>query len=192
MPGGVLRADPLLVDMGYKPGIVAAVKHKCGGAAMWLSRGVGIGARNRPMSQYRRKPGERHGHHWYSPSVIGTREFPHVAVDVNYWKDFVHQALATAAGEPGCLTLFGKKPREHELIAEHVAASESYVETAGHGRTVHEWRIRPSRPDNHFFDCLVGCAAAASMAGAKTAAMAAEPTVRRKRYTQADLSRRDR
>ena len=42
--GGVLRIEKCLVDMGYKPGIVAAVKHKVGGATMVLSKGVGIRA----------------------------------------------------------------------------------------------------------------------------------------------------
>jgi predicted acylesterase/phospholipase RssA len=31
---------------------------------------------------------------------------------------------------------------------------------------VDEWKIRPHRPDNHWLDCLVGCAAGASVAGA--------------------------
>ncbi|NQT19089.1 MAG: hypothetical protein HQ592_05255, partial [Planctomycetes bacterium] len=32
--------------------------------------------------------------------------------------------------------------------------------------TVDEWKLKASRPDNHWLDCLVGCAAAASMQGA--------------------------
>ena len=55
----------------------------------------------------------------------------------------------------------------HVLLARHVAGSETWVETHGYGRIVHEWSQKPSRPDNHWFDCLVGCAAAASMEGAK-------------------------
>ena len=157
---------------------------------MILSRGVGIGARNRPMTEYRRKPGERYGHHWYQPSVKGTREFPHVAMDVNYWKDFVHAGLAMPAGDPGAITLWGKKAETHELFAEHVAGSESWIETSGYGRTLHEWKERPTRPDNHWFDGLVGCAVAASMLGAKTPGMEARGRSGRKRYTQADLRRR--
>jgi hypothetical protein len=186
--GGLSRIEPLLVDMGYKPEIVAAVKHRLGGATMHLARGVGIGARNRPMSQYRRRPGERHGHHWYMPAVAGTREFPHVAADVNWWKTWVHQALATPAGEPGSLSLFGRKPVEHELFAEHVAGSETWVATHGQGRDVHEWRQRPGHPDNHWFDCLVGCAVGASLAGASPGGAQGGP--RRRVYTQADLRRR--
>ncbi|HMQ17375.1 MAG TPA: hypothetical protein PKC49_15530, partial [Phycisphaerae bacterium] len=59
----------------------------------------------------------------------------------------------------------------------------------GLGRVVHEWSPRPTRPDNHWFDCLVGCAAAASMAGV-TAPGEALPTRPRKRYTQANLRRK--
>jgi len=185
---GVRRIQRLLVDMGYKPKVVAAVKHKAGGSAMELSRGQGIGARNKPMAAYRRKPGEKHGHHWYTPTVKGTQEFPHIAVDVNYWKSFVHRAIGTPDGEPGCLTLFGKSPKDHELIAQHVAAAETWVETYGQGRTVHEWKLRPSKPDNHWLDCLTGCAVAGAMAGCRTPGMDAQQQRRRKRYSQADLT----
>jgi len=41
---------------------------------------------------FQKRPGERHGWHWYSAGVSGTREFPHVAADVNYWKSFIHEA----------------------------------------------------------------------------------------------------
>jgi hypothetical protein len=51
------------------------------------------------------------------------------------------------------------------MLAEHLTA-EYRVKTEGRGRTVDEWKIRPERSDNHWFDCLVGCAVAASMQGA--------------------------
>jgi len=40
------------------------------------------------------------------------------------------------------------------------------VRTEGRGRTVDEWKSRASGRDNHWFDCLVGCAVAASFDGA--------------------------
>ncbi len=187
---GLTRIDRLLVDIGYKPGLVADAKHKVGGAVMMLSKGVGIKSGRKPMSTYARKPGEVHGHFWYVPNVGRTAEFPHVAVDVNYWKSFVHSGFATAAGDPGSLSIFGRKGRDHELLAEHVAHSETWVETQGHGRVVHEWSLRPSKPDNHWFDCLVGCAAAASMCGVRAPGMEEKPARQRKRYTQDDLRRR--
>ena len=47
---GLMRIDRLLVDMGYKPGIVAAVKHKTGGAVIALCKDVDLKANNKPMS----------------------------------------------------------------------------------------------------------------------------------------------
>jgi hypothetical protein len=188
--GGLMKIDRLLVDSGFKPGLVAAVKHKVGGSPMMLSKGVGIKAGRKPMSSYARRPGEIHGHFWNIPNVSRTAEFPHVQVDVNYWKTFVHSGLATAAGDRGSLSLFGRKPKDHELFAEHVAHAEVWVETQGHGRVVHEWSQRPSRPDNHWFDCLVGCAAAASMCGVKVPGEDPKAGRQRKRYTQEDLRRK--
>jgi hypothetical protein len=137
------------------------------------SKGVGIRAGNKPMSTYRRKPGEKHGHHWYVPNVSRTSEFRHVQIDTNHWKSFTQARLATTPGDPSVLTLFGKSANEHRLFAEHVAGSELATRTEGHGRSVQEWNLRPSRPDNHWLDCLVGCAVAASVCGVK---IGAEPT----------------
>jgi len=190
--GGVIRVGRLLVDMGYKPEIVEAVKHAVGGETMWLSKGVGLKAAHKPMSEYRRRAGTRHGCHWYVPNIRGTREFPHVAVDVNYWKSWVHAALAAPAGEAGGLSLFGRKAAEHELLAEHVANSEAWVDVTARGRTVREWSPKPGKPDNHWLDCLVGCAAAASQRGCAAPGQQAGAQRGRKRYTQADLDRRGR
>ncbi len=187
--GGVLRIEKMLVDMGYKSGIVANVKHKVGGAAMVLSKGMGLRAGSKPMSTYRRHPGEVHGHNWYFPNVNKSSEFPHVAFDANYWKSFVHARLAVAPGDPGALTLFGKGQSEHALFAEHVAGSETWTLTHGHGRDVQEWKARPTRPDNHWLDCLVGCAVAASICGVSLPGMDAKPKRQRKRYTQEDFRR---
>jgi hypothetical protein len=129
-----------------------------------------------------------HGHYWYVPNVRKTGEFPHVLVDVNYWKTFVHTGFITAAGDRGSLNLFDCEGDGHDLFAEHVARSESWVETTGLGRMVREWSPRPTRPDNHWFDCLVGCCAAASMCGVKAPGETV-PTRSRKRYTQSDLRR---
>jgi hypothetical protein len=155
------------VDSGYKPALAAAVKQKAGGAAMILSKGMAIRAGRKPMAAWTRKPGEIHGDHWYVPTIRRTAEFPHVLIDVNYWKSFVHAGLQAAAGDAGSLLLFGREPREHELFAEHVAASEYWVEVTGPWGPVREWSPLPARPDNHWLDCLVGCAAAASMSGVR-------------------------
>ena len=139
---------------------------------------------------YQRRPGWTLGDHWYVPNVRGTSEFPHVCVDVNHWKSFVHGRLAIALGDPGAMTLFGKSSAEHQLFAEHVANSETWTLTMGHGRYVQEWKAKPTRPDNHWFDCLVGCAAAASHSGLRLPGCEAAGRSPRKRYTQEDFGRR--
>ncbi len=50
------------------------------------------------------------------------------------------------------------------MLAEQLTA-EYYVKTEGRGRTVDEWKSRPDQSDNHWLDCLVGAAMAASMQG---------------------------
>ena len=162
--GGLVRVGRALVDSGKWPGVIAAVKHKVGGATMMLSKGVGIRAGTRPMSTLKGKFRRDPFGHWYMPPTQGTREFPHVALDTNYWKTFVHSALMTAPGDPGAMTLFGDSPDRHALFAAHLTA-ETFQETAGHGRKLQEWTIKPQRPDNHWFDALVYAACAASVQG---------------------------
>jgi phage terminase large subunit GpA-like protein len=185
--GGVLRIERLLIDAGYLPGVIESVCHKAPGGIAMPSKGVGIRAGQKPMSTYRRKPGERHGHHWYVPNVSRTSELRHAMIDTNYWKSFIHARFATAPGDPGALTLFGKSPTEHRLLADHVAASETWTRTEGHGRLVQEWTIRPSKPDNHWFDCLVGCAVAASMCGIRFGVEREQPVQSKQRMKLSQL-----
>jgi hypothetical protein len=68
----------------------------------------------------------------------------------------------------------GYQPRseakqDHRLFADHFTAEYrvkvAQVKKAEMGRTVEEWRIKPERRDNHWFDCTVGCCVGASMLG---------------------------
>jgi len=81
------------------------------------------------------------------------------------------------------------RPADHELFARHIAESEQRVDVQGLGRTVREWSRRPAKPDNHWLDCLVGCAVAASLAGIRTAGGRVKIR-QRKRYSQDDLRSR--
>jgi hypothetical protein len=83
------------------------------------------------------------------------------------------------------LSLFGDQAERHRLLAEQLTA-EYPVTTSGRGRTVEEWKQRVERPDNHWLDCLVGCAVAASMLGTK---LSSEGPVKLiwKRYTLSQL-----
>ncbi len=155
------------------------------------SHGRFVGASSQPFSEYKRKRGDRVGHNWRIPNVQGRRAVRHVVFDTNYWKSFVHARLATPMGDRGCLSLFGDKPQQHRLFAEHITA-EYRIKTEGRGRVVDEWKHRPERPDNHWFDCLVGSAVAASIQGAVLPGTAEKPRPPRRRIRLSDLQRRRR
>lgn len=133
-------------------------------AILTPSHGQGITASKRPMSEYQRKPGEKLGLNWYFPSCKGKRAVRYVVFDANFWKSFILQRLKTGMGGRGCLSLYGHNPQLHSLFASHIAA-ETYVETAGMGRRVEEWKLKPDAVDNHWLDCLVGTAVGASIQG---------------------------
>lgn len=128
------------------------------------SHGKYVGASSIPFSEYKRKKGDRTGLHWRIPNTAGRRAIRHVLIDTNFWKSFVHARLAVAMGDPGCLSVYGREAEQHQLLAEHLS-SEYRVKTLARGRTVDEWKLKASHPDNHWFDCLVGCCVAASMQG---------------------------
>ena len=163
----MLRIERCLIDAnwGSSTDVVYQFCRQSAHAGIVMpSHGRFVGASSQPFSEYKRRPGDRVGHNWRIPNVHGKRAVRHVVFDTNYWKSFVHARLAVAMGDRGCLSLFGDKPDQHRLLAEHLTG-EYRVKTEGRGRTVDEWKLRPERADNHWLDCLVGCAVAASMQG---------------------------
>lgn len=164
--GEAMRVDRCLIDCGYLPNVVSDFIRASPHAAILLaSRGVGIGAAGRPMHEYRRARGDRLGAGWYIPAPQRGGIGRHVRIDVNTWKSFLHARMAMAIGDRGALTLWGRDPGEHELLASHLC-SEFATRTFGNGRTVDEWRLRPGATDNHWLDTLTMNAVAASLCGA--------------------------
>ncbi len=166
--GAQVRVDRCLIDAnwGQSSDVVYQFcrQSKFAGVVM-PSHGRYVGASSIPFSDYKRKRGDRVGLNWRIPVTTGRRTVRHVVFDTNYWKSFIHARLAVPMGDPGCLSLFGCQPERHRLLAEHLT-SEYRVKTEGRGRTVDEWKLRVDGLDNHWLDCLVGCAVAASMGGA--------------------------
>ena len=166
---GAMLIGRLMADSRYKPGIVNAVRRKLANAAMWACKGVGIKAERKPIAAFdTKRPGWNFGEHWYTPNVRGTQEFPYVSIDTNFWKSFIHNALSVPVGDKGALALFGTPANasQHQMFADHIANSE-YFKREEKLNTVDEWHVLPHSPDNHWFDCLVYAAVAASMLGCK-------------------------
>ena len=175
--------------MGRSPSAISRSCSHCGdGAILTPSHGRFVGASSVPFSDYKRKQGDRLGLNWRIPNVRGKRAVRHVVYDTNYWKSFIHARLAVAMGDPGCLSLFGEKPDQHRMFAEHITA-EYRVKTEGRGRTVDEWKMRPERADNHWLDGLVGCAVAASIQGVVLFGTDGTSASRHQRIKLSDLQR---
>ena len=66
------------------------------------------------------------------------------------------------------------------------------MRTEARGRVVDEWKLRAGNPDNHWLDCLVGCAVAASIQGAILPGTDVKAPPRRERMKLSDLQRRRR
>ena len=165
--GAVLKIERALIDAnwGQSTEVVYQFCRESRFAGVVLpSHGRYVGASSKPMTEYRKQPGDRLGFNWMMPSVAKKRAVRHVIFDSNFWKSFVHARLAVSTGDKGSLTLYGRVPGIHQLLAEHLTA-EYRVKTSGRGRTVDEWKLKPEHHDNHWLDCLAGCAVCGSMLG---------------------------
>ncbi len=192
--GANMRIERCLIDAnwGSSTDVVYQFCRQSAHSALLLpSHGRFVGASSVPFSEYKRKLGDRVGLNWRIPNVQGKRAVRHVVFDTNYWKSFTHARLSVSMGDRGCLSLFGDNPTLHRLIAEHITA-EYRVKTEGRGRTVDEWKMRAAAVDNHWLDCLVGSAVAASIQGAILPGTDAKAAPKRPRMKLSELQQRNR
>jgi uncharacterized protein YbaA (DUF1428 family) len=190
--GAEMKVERCLVDANWGAStdtIYDFVRQSAFAAVLSPSHGKYIGAASVPMREWQRKPGDRIGMNWRVPGTQGKRAVRHIIYDTNFWKAFIHARFSTAMGDKGGLSLFGDRPHDHRLLADHLLA-EYRVRTQGRGREVDEWKIRPERPDNHWLDCLVGCAVAASMQGVSLGESSPTPTKKVKASSWAEFKRR--
>ncbi|MCG8521651.1 MAG: phage terminase large subunit family protein, partial [Pseudomonadales bacterium] len=192
--GGEIKISRCLIDANWGQStdvVYQFCRQSKHSAIVMPSHGRFVGASSIPFSEYKRKRGDRVGHHWRVPNIQGKRVIRHVLFDTNYWKSFVHARLAVAMGDRGCLSLYGKKVDQHRLLAEHLTA-EYRVPTQGRGRSVDEWKMKPSQFDNHWFDCLVGCAVSASIQGVVLPGTQTSSSVQRSRVKLSQLQKKRR
>ena len=169
--GIALRISRLLIDGGYKNYLGYQVCRQAENLqAAILSYGRTFRPQNKPLSEYEKRPGDQVGLNWMITRAV-KRASRHVLFDANFWKSFIFNRLAVTPGTAGSLTLYGSDPDVHRLIGEHLTAEyATEIESKTHGRTVTVFEPYPGR-DNHWLDCLVGAAVAASVAGARLPAI---------------------
>lgn len=190
--GAQLQIERCLIDASWGQS-TAVVRQFCResvfSAVAMPSHGRGVGVTSKPFSQWTKKPGERLGLEWIIPGAKGKSEVRHVLYDTNFWKSFVYARLSAAHGDKGSLTIYGDKPEIHRMLADHLT-SEYRTEITGRGRIIDEWKLRPERPDNHWFDCLIGCAVAASIQGVELQAHGRRDPIERPRISFQEAQRK--
>ena len=189
--GVEIGLDRLMIDANWGPmtdvvyQVIADQVDKRG--VILPSHGVYVGAASKPFSEYAFKKGDKAGLHWRIPNEVARKRVKKISIDTNFWKTFVFSRLKTAKGDPGRLAIDGEA-KEHKLLLEHLTA-ESCVAVEAKGKRVDEWKMKPSR-DNHWLDCLVGCAVGASVQGAKLQAARELRVTKRKVISLAELQRK--
>jgi hypothetical protein len=169
--GAAMKIERCLVDANWGEStdvVYQFVRESPHAAVLLPSHGKYVGASSLPFAEYRRKRGDRIGANWRMPNVQGRRVVRYALFDSNFWKSFAHARLAVPIGGAGSLSLFGRDAERHKLFAEHLTAEDA-IKTEGRGRTVMEWKIKATRPDNDWFDCIAGCCVAASIQGVSLA-----------------------
>ena len=164
--GVLIELDRLLIDAGWggqTDTVYQFIKDSPFRSKILPSHGRYVGAKSTPFGEYSLKRGDRVGLHWRIPTSA-RNSLRRVIIDTNYWKSFIYARLTTAPGDHGRLSLNGTA-KENALLLEHLTA-EKRTAVEANGRRVDEWSALPDR-DNHWFDCLVGSAVAASIQGAK-------------------------
>lgn len=158
--------DRILVDAKYKSEVIERALRMTNNATIVPARGTAILARHKPMAQWQKKVGRVFGWHCIEER-LDNRAYRSLLVDTNYWKSKLHEKFALGSGEKGSLSFWGSDKRFHRMVSEHCNAETVQLVSAGENE-VNEWREKPARPDNHFFDCLVGATLAASTLGLTT------------------------
>jgi hypothetical protein len=161
--GVVLNAERIMIDSGWGKSagtVFDCCRESTHHRLLRPTKGVGLTASKKPMSEWGVKDNEKAGDHWIRKP--GKRAVQFVQIDVNYWKSLVHDALVLAPEEPLSISLFKAQPHEHRHLAEHLSSETRSRQSAkGTSNTVDVWELKPAA-ENHWFDCLVGCAVAAS------------------------------
>jgi phage terminase large subunit GpA-like protein len=141
-------------------------------ASLLPSHGKGIGASGGSLTEKKGR-GEKIGLNWVMRQTATSQRYG--VYDTNFWKTFSAARLRLALGDPEAITLHAG---EHDMLVEHLT-SEYPVRTEARGRVVDEWKL-DNRRENHFWDCLVGSAVAASIAGVHPVATEAGGRQRKK------------
>ena len=122
--GGVMRVQRVLIDAGWgsSTDTIYQFARRSRHAALvlpYFGRTVVPGAT--PMSEWKRKPGERMGLNWRIPKPTA-RATRHVLADANWWKSHAADRVLAPPGASASLGLYGSSASVHRMLADHLSA----------------------------------------------------------------------
>ena len=152
-----------LVDIGWAAVDVLYGLQSAKQNGWWGMHGTAVGANAQPMNKRRmNKPGRR-GDNWILHKT-SRNDVATVTADVNYFKTCTADSLRCNPDASQSMRLFSASKTLLEMFAQHCAAERGLRETGSAG-TVDAWELTKQHLDNHFWDNLIGCRVAASIAG---------------------------
>lgn len=166
----VLRISLMLIDSNWaqSAGVVRDFSRRSQwGPRVLPASGRFVGAAGSTLTERKADRGERVGANWRTATIQRVR---HLQFDTNSWKSFFATRAKLPVGDPQAFTLHAGN---HDLLAEHLA-SEFPTRVESKTRIVDEWKLIPGR-DNHWLDCCVGAAVAASFTGVSAVGVESRP-----------------
>ncbi len=169
--GNVFHVDRALIDSGDNTDTVYKfIRQFVYRGQVYASKGFGLGPQKPSVSEWAIRDGEK-PYHNCRLSAPDKKRGRIVAIDTNLWKSFLRDRLITPMNGRGSLSLFGSPVQHdpnyvnHDFFADHITAEKpERLSHPGRGRTMEVWEKRPAR-ENHWLDCLVLAAVAASVQG---------------------------
>ncbi len=165
--GMEMTIDRCMIDSGWgesSDAIYTFIKESRLGAIVLPSKGVGITATVKPISEFQRHLGETVSpYEWAIAPVKNKRHIRLMRYDSNWWKSFYRNRVMTSRGDPGAFSINGPANDRFRMFADHLSSEYSITETAK-GRRCDVWKLTPNR-ENHWLDGVIGCMVAASERG---------------------------
>lgn len=129
------------------------------------SHGKGITENQKPIKAWQHDKKDSVGLDWKIPFDRHDRPWRYVVFDTNHWKSKCAEFLVNDPNGVAAITMHAPEQfYDHRLLVDHFV-SEKRARKVGTQQTCDIWDLPSHRPDNHWWDCLVGCAVAASMCG---------------------------
>ena len=176
--GADMRVSRLMIDANWGKS-TATVRTFCKRSpftsSIFPSHGRGIGASDSALTDKGRQRGDKIGLNWRINTIASGQRS--VTYDTNFWKTFCAARLRLATGDPEAIVLHAG---EHDMLFEHLTSEYPVRTESSRGRVVDEWKLSGTRWENHWWDCLVGSAVAASITGVEPTATEAGGRRRRK------------